>query len=354
MVRLTAATVPPIVDTSVASDSEVCALVTWVWAEAMLASSDAICADEALLVWSVASWAWSLARLAWASANDAESDESSMVASAWPSLTTCPTLTSTAVTRPDTPKLRLAWLAGSMVPVEETVLVMVPVETVWTVVVVEMSGAALELLVANQVPTPAATTITTIAPKMVPLLANHFLPVGLTCSSLGPLDQLCARRPPTGGALRPPTRSGTPSNRPNIEASEQSPVKLLRMNRQRNPWSTPLHRPHGAAPGPRRWRAGQPGGPSFSTCCLAPGANTLRRSLSASRMSGVTTCKRGVDVGRHERRLLRRRNLREVDDDTRTGRHGPLMNDRVLEPELGRGQDLCQQEQYGCSGDGDP
>jgi hypothetical protein len=54
-VRLTDATVPAMVDTSVASESEVWALLTWVWAEAMLASSEAIWAADALLVWSVAS-----------------------------------------------------------------------------------------------------------------------------------------------------------------------------------------------------------------------------------------------------------------------------------------------------------
>jgi hypothetical protein len=61
--------------------------------------------------------------------------------------------------------LRLAWLAGSIVPVDETVWVIVPVETVCTVVVVVMPVvAALELLVANQVASPAAITITTMAP----------------------------------------------------------------------------------------------------------------------------------------------------------------------------------------------
>ena len=73
-----------------ASESAVCALVTWVWAEAMLAWSEAIWADEAPLVWSVASWAWSLARSAWAWASDADSEVSSMVASAWPAVTFWP------------------------------------------------------------------------------------------------------------------------------------------------------------------------------------------------------------------------------------------------------------------------
>jgi hypothetical protein len=103
-----------------------------------------------------------------------------MVAKAWPAVTVCPTPTLTAVTRPDTAKSRLAWLAGSMVPVDETVLVIVPVDTVSTLVVVEISGAALELLVASQVPTPAAATMTTTAPTMVPFLLNHFLRFGPT------------------------------------------------------------------------------------------------------------------------------------------------------------------------------
>ena len=78
----------------------------------------------------------------------------------------------------------LAWLAGSMVPVDDTVLVMVPVDTVWTVVVVVISGAALELLVASQVPTPAAATTTSTAPAIVPLRLNHFLRSAATYASL--------------------------------------------------------------------------------------------------------------------------------------------------------------------------
>ncbi len=42
------------VETRAASDNEVCALVTDVWAEAMLAWSDAIWAAEALAAWSEA------------------------------------------------------------------------------------------------------------------------------------------------------------------------------------------------------------------------------------------------------------------------------------------------------------
>ena len=99
-----------------------------------------------------------------------------MVARVWPTDTCWPAVTSTAVTRPEAPKLRSAVLAGSTVPDEETVWVMVPVETVWTVVVVVTRGVALELLVASQVPNPAprATTATTTM-MMGPLRAYHRL-----------------------------------------------------------------------------------------------------------------------------------------------------------------------------------
>jgi hypothetical protein len=56
-VRLTAATVPSMVDVNVASAKEVWALATWVWAESTLAWSDAIWADEAPSAWSEDSWA---------------------------------------------------------------------------------------------------------------------------------------------------------------------------------------------------------------------------------------------------------------------------------------------------------
>ena len=63
---------PAMVDVSVASESAVWALVTWVSAEAMLAWSEAIWADEAPSAWSVDSCAWSLAKPAWAWASDAD------------------------------------------------------------------------------------------------------------------------------------------------------------------------------------------------------------------------------------------------------------------------------------------
>ena len=48
---------PAMVDTRVAASSEVCALVTPVWAEAMLALSSAIWVAEASAVWSDANCA---------------------------------------------------------------------------------------------------------------------------------------------------------------------------------------------------------------------------------------------------------------------------------------------------------
>ncbi len=55
-VRLTAATVPSMVEVKVASAREVWALDTWVWAESTLAWSEAIWADDAPSAWSEASW----------------------------------------------------------------------------------------------------------------------------------------------------------------------------------------------------------------------------------------------------------------------------------------------------------
>jgi hypothetical protein len=186
-VKLIDATVPAMVDVNVAWFRAVCALATWFWATRMPAWSDAIWAAEAPSSWSVVSWAWSLARLAWAWASEAANDVSSMVARAWPAVTVCPALTSTAVTRPDWPKLRLACSAGSMVPDEDTVWVIVPVETVWTEVVVVISGEALELVVASQMPNPAATATITAAVTIAGLRVNHFLLLVPTYASLAEL-----------------------------------------------------------------------------------------------------------------------------------------------------------------------
>jgi hypothetical protein len=81
-VKSTDATVPVMAEVKVASESEVCALVTCVSADAIVALSEAICADDAPSSSSVDSWAWSLARVAWAWVSAAANEVSSMVARA--------------------------------------------------------------------------------------------------------------------------------------------------------------------------------------------------------------------------------------------------------------------------------
>jgi hypothetical protein len=70
---------------------------------------------------------------------------------------------------------------------------MVPVETVCTLTVVVTRGEALELVVANQIPTPAPTATTAAAEMTAGLLVNHFLRLGLTYASL-------AARSPAGSS----------------------------------------------------------------------------------------------------------------------------------------------------------
>ena len=109
-------------------------------------------------------------------AADAVNEVGSMVARAWPAVTVCPTVTLTAVTEPLTANERLAWLAGSMVPVDDTVWVMVPVVTdsVWLVVV--MDGPAADDWVPNQIPAPApARTTSTTTAAMLRRLVNSRL-----------------------------------------------------------------------------------------------------------------------------------------------------------------------------------
>ena len=84
---------------------------------------------EAPSAWSVANLDWSDATVAWTWAAVAASEVGSMVARVWPAVTVWPVVTLTAVTRPLTANDRLAWLAGSMVPVDDTVWVIVPVVT---------------------------------------------------------------------------------------------------------------------------------------------------------------------------------------------------------------------------------
>jgi hypothetical protein len=106
--RSTEATVPAMVEVRVASANDVWALVTCVSAEATLASSEAIWAADAPSAWSVESWDWSRASVAWAWARVADSEVLSTVARGCPTVTVCPAVTSTALTRPLTAKLRLA------------------------------------------------------------------------------------------------------------------------------------------------------------------------------------------------------------------------------------------------------
>ena len=86
---------------------------------------------------------------------------------------------------------------------------------------VVISGAALELLVASQVPTPAAATTTTAAPMMDPLRANHFFLSFAICASLadrprptrwGPLRDGRPQWPTGGGSNHPIGRTYTPVN----------------------------------------------------------------------------------------------------------------------------------------------
>ena len=171
----------------------------------------------AAAAWSVASCAWSLARVAWAWASEAFSVVGSTVASVWPAATDCPATTSTAVTVPETAKFRSAVVAGSIVPVAATVWVMVPVETVWTVVVVTIPAAeALEGRVANQVPTPARpgrprrrrrSTTSVVRPDCVSDLSHLYLVDRLVAAATHrdpPWPEIAARPGASSGTLKHP------------------------------------------------------------------------------------------------------------------------------------------------------
>ena len=76
-------------------------------------------------------------------------------------MTVWPAFTQTALTVPDTAKLKLAWLAGSRVPELATVCWMVPVVTGTVTVVTESPTGVEELEVSQRVsPTAAAMTMT--------------------------------------------------------------------------------------------------------------------------------------------------------------------------------------------------
>src|SRR6266851_6044982 len=119
MVRPAETTMPLTGDVSVVPARAALAVPTSDWAALTDDWSAASWALDALLAWSWESWDWAPARLARACAACALSEAESMVARAWPFVTRCPTVTSTAVTWPGAPKLSVAVVAGSMVPVEE-------------------------------------------------------------------------------------------------------------------------------------------------------------------------------------------------------------------------------------------
>src|ERR1700733_1612017 len=104
-----------------------------------------------------------------------------MVASVCPAATFCPALTSTAVTRPDSAKDALAWLAGAMVPVAETVWVMVPRLTVSTCE--EAAALAVPDRVPTHVPIPAPATTRTTAVTTTRRVVKSLRPRPIKASS---------------------------------------------------------------------------------------------------------------------------------------------------------------------------
>ena len=82
-------------------------------------------------------------------------------------MTVWPVTTFTAVTFPDTPKLRSAVLAGSMVPEADTVCFMVPVVTATTCEVISSGEVDAELPVPSQTPRLAPRTTMTAPAAMI-------------------------------------------------------------------------------------------------------------------------------------------------------------------------------------------
>ncbi len=97
---------------------------------------------------------------AWAALTSSAKAVVDTVASACPAVTVWPALTFTAVTVPDTAKLRSAWLAGSIVPELATVCWIVPVVT-GTVTVVTESPVAVDESDVSQRVRPTAPPIRT-------------------------------------------------------------------------------------------------------------------------------------------------------------------------------------------------
>src|SRR5271170_214369 len=116
----TVATMPSAGAVSVAPASAVFALSSWDWSALTDAWSAVSWALDAPLASSWESRAWSPASAAFACAAWAASVGEFIVARAWPSVTCCPTVASTAVTWPAASKLSVLVDAGSMVPVEDS------------------------------------------------------------------------------------------------------------------------------------------------------------------------------------------------------------------------------------------
>ena len=116
--------------------SLLCAEVTWALAEAIWP----------LLAAAVAavSWAWAAVSCCWARVTAACRLVASIDARVWPAVTVSPTLTPTAVTLPVCANLRLAWLAGWMVPVADTVSLTVSVLAATSCVVAASVALALD------------------------------------------------------------------------------------------------------------------------------------------------------------------------------------------------------------------
>ncbi len=166
-VRFTDATVPAMVDVSEASFRLVCAVESEDSAEVTDAWS------ESIVLWDGLVAASSLERrssaevsCACAALTSSESAVVSTVASTCPAVTLCPALTSTAVTVPETAKLRFAWLAGSSVPELVTVCWIVPVVTGTVTVVTERPPGVDEPDVSQRGSATAAATRTTTAATM--------------------------------------------------------------------------------------------------------------------------------------------------------------------------------------------
>ncbi len=96
------------VEVSEASFRLVCAVETEDSAEVTEAWSLSIWLVEAPDASSLESRSWAEVSCAWAAFTSSESAVVSTVARTWPAVTVCPAFTSTAVTVPETAKLRLA------------------------------------------------------------------------------------------------------------------------------------------------------------------------------------------------------------------------------------------------------